>query len=664
MLFTNRQILHLVILTACFIAIISAIIFRSYNNNRIRSYRPSFSDKILEYGKPLPNIRGKGLSSNSWVEVKPGVTNLLICLSDNLSRGRATELAKYAEMLHRQYKDEGLVITLILSGEVPEVRDLYYRSQLTYQAIQDLDGTFGKKLGLLPGGNGFFLFEKGGSCQFSTDFPISFEDLRQLIAVDFLNIDPFNSKNTQEQPISEGQQLKDYSITEVNTSRQTTLEAITNKNPTLFIFFTAECSICSLPEYLKKLKKRLTLSDNSLLKDQSDEKLALIFDFNFSRSDVLDALREQGVSAPSYIAKDQLIAIKGANRLKIGEENQAVSVLVNSGRFITSIFTLDELSEDPSTVSKESSLVAQFSKVDENVEIILRGKGYDVYDLTSYRDNYILSDFRNNRLVVLDKNMNMKRVIGKIGSGPGRVTHPGEVGVSSDGTIYVVDSGNKRIEKFSIGGEYIGEFKYHRLFEGFAVSGAGEVYLGHPETGSLVTVYSSNGKVMRSFGKLKQFSEVYGDKLASKNHTFKNAINRVRFSVDNDGYIYLTFRLAPLLQKYSPDGSLIFEHRLEGAEIENLTRVVTTDTSDKYISSVIDGIEEHIILLDPIFDSRTNQIHILLADGSSYITNRKGEKVSWQKLMERNIYPFMSGIGANNELIIISLSRQCYRLKI
>src|SRR2546423_4427390 len=102
--------------------------------------------------------------------------------------------------------------------------------------------------------------------------------------------------------------------------------------------------------------------------------------------------------------------------------------------------------------------------------------------------------------------MEVEREIGRMGAGPGRFFHPGGVEVARDGTIYVQDGGNSRIERFTPDGGYLGEFHTAR-FEGFALGAQKEIYVGQPEEGHLITVYSSAGEKLRSFGQLKKYSD-------------------------------------------------------------------------------------------------------------------------------------------------------------
>ena len=70
-------------------------------------------------------------------------------------------------------------------------------------------------------------------------------------------------------------------------------------------------------------------------------------------------------------------------------------------------------------------------------------------------DNYYLVDQGNNRVI---RNFYGKyTIIGKKGSGDGEFNKPTAVANAND-NIYVVDSGNKRIQQFDLDGVYIGSF--------------------------------------------------------------------------------------------------------------------------------------------------------------------------------------------------------------
>lgn len=611
---------------------------------------------LVRYGDRIPSLTGRVLSKSVSLEIATNQTNLILYLAAGRLQGRSIELAKYGEILSQKHDKTGLHVTAIIRGTIRDIETLIQSSSIRYDVMTDTDGHLGTALGLSEGAGGVFLFDQNGLCRFSTDHITTFEDLRQLIAVEFLHVDPFDESAVNEEAIAEGRRLGNWTVSDVRSLETTTLYAIGSGFPRLLILLTADCPVCSLGEHLKKIK-RLAKIGGQLPSGNQEEDAALIFDFNFSRSDVLDALNRLEINAPAYIANEKL---EGPAHSAYWKTSSAIQIVRTDRKgTIQSVLPLEayeiEANEPLTNPSQSENTNAVY-------EEILHKSDLDVYDVAAYNGKYFVSDFEHNRVVVLDEHLNKEREIGRIGSGPGRLIHPSDISVSRDGTIYVVDSGNDRIQSFTTDGQYTSEFRT-TLFEGFGVDSRDEVHLNQPEKGSLVTVYSASGKQLRSFGKLKNFSEVYGRQFDSKNESYRIAMNRVRLFIDAEDNIYVTFMLAPILQKYKPDGSLLFERRLEGPEIDNLTRILVTDTPDKYISFGYDGLDARVIVLDPVVDPRSGRIYVILADSSVYVADQNGDRLSClHPPPGQSLFPFMSGLGPDNEVLVVSLFRHCYRL--
>lgn len=89
-----------------------------------------------------------------------------------------------------------------------------------------------------------------------------------------------------------------------------------------------------------------------------------------------------------------------------------------------------------------------------------KGRSGRVFDTPRWlcfdrRERIWLSDSGNDRLVVLEKDGSVQMTLGSHGFGKGDFRSPGSVAASGTGRIYVVDSGNRRIEIFSNRGEYL-----------------------------------------------------------------------------------------------------------------------------------------------------------------------------------------------------------------
>ncbi len=187
-------------------------------------------------------------------------------------------------------------------------------------------------------------------------------------------------------------------------------------------------------------------------------------------------------------------------------------------------------------------------------------------------DRYILVDSENNRLLFLDGGLNVVRQLGQIGQGPGDFYHPVDVAVDPKKNIYVQDESNRRLEIFDWNGNFKGQFATVPKPVGLAVNSKGEILLGQPQEGALVSVYDHEGNLLRRFGQLKKFSDFYGEKFRDKDGVHRFSINRALLAVDGSDNVYVGFVGAPFFQKYGPDGTLLFERMIEGPQGEGVIR--------------------------------------------------------------------------------------------
>jgi hypothetical protein len=125
--------------------------------------------------------------------------------------------------------------------------------------------------------------------------------------------------------------------------------------------------------------------------------------------------------------------------------------------------------------------------------------------------------------------------------------------------------------------------------------------------------------------------------------------------------------LTPLIQKYSPEGKLLFERRLEGPELDRLMEAIQ---KRKYIATRGDGADARIVALDPVVDSANGNIMVPLVDGSIYLADREGGKISllrptWTRRGDDTFYPFVAALGAKGELLVTPYPpKRWYRLVI
>ncbi|MDA3900168.1 MAG: VWA domain-containing protein [Spirochaetes bacterium] len=89
-----------------------------------------------------------------------------------------------------------------------------------------------------------------------------------------------------------------------------------------------------------------------------------------------------------------------------------------------------------------------------------------IFSIDMENDTLLFSDFANDRIYCTDSNFNANFIFGESGSGNGQFHGPQGVCFDEQMGIYVVDSGNHRIQKFSKDGSYILQFGTKGNYEG------------------------------------------------------------------------------------------------------------------------------------------------------------------------------------------------------
>ena len=71
------------------------------------------------------------------------------------------------------------------------------------------------------------------------------------------------------------------------------------------------------------------------------------------------------------------------------------------------------------------------------------------------QDNLWVSDTKNHRLQVFDSKLQFLTEVGSLGQDPAQFSHPGGMAFDSAGNLWVADTGNNRIQKFGPGGKNV-----------------------------------------------------------------------------------------------------------------------------------------------------------------------------------------------------------------
>jgi len=154
-------------------------------------------------------------------------------------------------------------------------------------------------------------------------------------------------------------------------------------------------------------------------------------------------------------------------------------------------------------------------------------------------DAYVL-DQRRARIVVFSRVSGQPaRTIATQGSGPGNLLDPSALAIDGTGTITVADTGNERLARFTLGGEYLGAITDAGTVRGVAVTPDGQrIYAANGA--NAVNVYSPAGDELATFGGT-------GNKLGKLNAP-------AQMTLDGAGNLWIADRGNNRVQQFGPDG--------------------------------------------------------------------------------------------------------------
>ena len=177
--------------------------------------------------------------------------------------------------------------------------------------------------------------------------------------------------------------------------------------------------------------------------------------------------------------------------------------------------------------------------------------------------NIYVLDSGNHRIQKFSPDGMYLATIGQQGQGPGEFQYPQSLTLDSKGYLYISDMGNRKIHVLKPGG---GEDHTIQMNERnvenirwvsdgrIVMGGGGGVMMIGPEgmsesqdLGKLLTILDSEGKIVQEFG----------EKLDYKDFLMNSSGNRYHFAVDKEGNVYVAFDVQNRVEKYSSGGELL-----------------------------------------------------------------------------------------------------------
>lgn len=247
--------------------------------------------------------------------------------------------------------------------------------------------------------------------------------------------------------------------------------------------------------------------------------------------------------------------------------------------------------------------------------------------------DYFVFDRRSHSVYAYTPGAEAPRKVIAIGAEPGRVLLPSAFDFASDNTFVLADApfGRERIQIFTAAGTTLSAFllagrAVPRLtIDNFVLNGVGSIeYTGssilisQPETGALVTEYAVDGRVKRTFGRLRPT----GHETDAELHAALNV--GLPLTAPGGGYYFVFLAGVPMFRKYDEAGTLAFERHVEGVEIDELVRNLPATWRTRRAS------EGEAAVVTPSIRTagvdRKGQLWISLRVPYTYVYDTSGEK--------------------------------------
>lgn len=179
--------------------------------------------------------------------------------------------------------------------------------------------------------------------------------------------------------------------------------------------------------------------------------------------------------------------------------------------------------------------------------------------------NVYVLDSGNHRIQKFGPNGKYIASIGRKGQGPGEFQYPLSIDVDSEGYLYVSDSGNQRIQilkpdstdhkTIQMIKDTVGVIRISESGHMIMGSGGGFFSFGAPgmdedkSLSKLLKVLNLEGDVQKDFG----------EQLDYKDFLMNKTGNQFHFIVDKNNNTYVAFDFQNRIEKYSPDGKILWK---------------------------------------------------------------------------------------------------------
>ena len=215
---------------------------------------------------------------------------------------------------------------------------------------------------------------------------------------------------------------------------------------------------------------------------------------------------------------------------------------------------------------KQTKLTLEFVRtigdIESNDENVLFYMPSDIA-FDSQGNIYVL-DSGNHRIQKFSPDGQYMASIGSKGQGPGEFQYPLSLDIDSEGYMYISDQGNQRIQILKPDGKNHKTVKMIKEPLGIIrVSGKDRLIMG--TGGSLIPFGPVDLDEKKALPKLIKVLDLegrvqkeFGEPFDYNNFLLNRMGNRFHFTVDKNKYVYIAFDFQNRIEKYSPEGKLLW----------------------------------------------------------------------------------------------------------
>ena len=181
------------------------------------------------------------------------------------------------------------------------------------------------------------------------------------------------------------------------------------------------------------------------------------------------------------------------------------------------------------------------------------GQFYKPFDISlDSNGNVYVADSGNHRIQKYSQDGEFLASYGRKGQGPGEFQIMGGIAVDNEGQMYVTDRSTNRLKVLSSQGDELKNLPTLKITGEIALLSTGEsvlskgLFFSAESTPGLIQIVGEDGKLLRTAGQ----QELYEDWDCFR------YFNRTSFAIDKEDNLYLAFATRNKIEKYTPEGTL------------------------------------------------------------------------------------------------------------